>query len=98
MNPAEYMKQLGRDGSYLECDVQNLHELINLAKGGQPFPKMIVLKAGRLELTDPKHIAQFQKLLKKFALSEETAGMNSEQLGFYVFRTIFEYGLNDYVP
>jgi len=98
MNPSDYMKQLGRDGTYLECDVQNLHELINLAKGDQPFPKMIVLKAGRLELTDPNHIAAFQKLLKQFAISEETASMSSEQLGFYVFRKIFEYGLDDYKP
>ena len=93
MNPSEYMKQLGRDGTYLECDVQNLHELINLAKEEKSFPKMIVLKAGRLELTDPLHIENFQKTLKEFALSPETSEMSSEQLGFYVFRKIFENGL-----
>ena len=98
MNPQDYPKSLGRDGSYVECDVQRMADLIALAKTDRPFVKMLVLKFGRLELSDVKHLEALQNFLKQLDVTAETTGMSSEQIGFYLFRKIFEAGLNSFSP
>jgi hypothetical protein len=93
MEPKEYVKNLGRDGAYVEYDVRQLHKLIATVKENKPFPKMLVLRVGRLELSDASHIGQLEAWLKRLLSSHEIDGMNDEQVGFYVFRQIFEEGL-----
>ena len=96
MNPQEYMKTLGRDGTYKEFDVKNLKSLMDDVKSGTAFPKMIVLNNGRLELSNPTRIQQFENAVKTIGQSSEVDGMDSEQVGFYLFRKIFEKGLESF--
>jgi hypothetical protein len=93
MNQLDYLKLLGRDGSYVEFDVAKMPELVANSGDQATFPKMLVLKCGRLELSDPAHVEAFRLALAKLAKDPSVQDMNQEQLGFYVFRQIFEEGL-----
>ena len=93
MNPQEYMKNLGRDGAYVEADVRELQKLAIDLKAGELPPKMLDLKSIRLELTDQAHVEAFCNILKQYSDHKDTIGMDAEQLGFFVFRKVFEHGL-----
>jgi len=83
------MKELGRDGAYVECEAKALYATV---KPDVP-PKMLTLTATRLELTEEKQVELLCRLMKWMEGQPETAGMNDEQKSFYLFRRIFEYGL-----
>ena len=93
--PEEYMQLLGRDGAYVEYEISKLSELVKLAKQGDEFPKMITLLCGRLELSDVNDVKAFRNALQSYADNPETTGMSPEQLGFYVFKKIFETGIRN---
>ena len=92
-----HTQTIGRDGAYVEIDASQL------ATADLSHAKMIVLKAGRIEITDPKCV----ELLKGIQLftngnppptqidnsRDWTVGLTAEQKSFQLFKRIFEAGL-----
>lgn len=54
--------------------------------------KIIVLKAGRIEITDPETVEALKDFIHNFPKGE-IAGMDDAQKGFYLFNKIFQSGL-----
>jgi len=91
--PADRAKEIGRDGAYLEVDVKDL--LMSQRRNELPVASMVVLRCGRIELSDPLHVDRLQAIMKDVAESRDKdfAGMSDEQVGFAVFRKVFEMGM-----
>jgi len=87
MSSADYLKQLGRDGSYIEVDVQDLMTT-DLSQA-----KMVVLKCARLEMSAPKQVEQLKRVLEALKATDELRNMTNAQMGFFGFRMIFDTGL-----
>ena len=86
-NPEEYSKLLGRDRAYVEIEASNLIELAGSK------PKFVVIKANRLEVSDPACVDALVGILERMRGSAEAQGLSDEQLGFYIFKKVFEAGL-----
>ena len=94
MEAGEYVKTLGRDEAYVEMDVANMEPLLNAVRLGADFKaKQIVLKCGRLDLSEPRQLQAFMRCVAKMIDTQETKNMSDEQMGFYLFRKIFETGI-----
>ena len=86
--------KIGQDGAYQEFDVEDLSKLIGKLKEKKPlFVKHTVLKCGRLELSDPDHVVAFYKAVLHVLEREDVKELDERQVGFLVFREIFEKGL-----
>lgn len=91
---ADYTKTLGRDGSYLELDMDSLGQtLMQILKTGSEWPKQVVLKAGRFDITDPSYIEAFKNTFEWIARKGEKEGMSDKQIGFLFFKSVFDSGL-----
>lgn len=96
-NAVDYVKTLGRDGAYVELDMDTLGvALIKILEENGNWPKQIVFKAGRFEITDPEIVDVVKKAFEKIASSEETKDMTPKQIGFVFFKKIFEAGLKSF--
>ena len=90
----DLIKQLGRDGSYVEMDVSKMDAMIDALRNGTEFrPKMICLKQGRLDLSEPDQVQGFLSACSSLVDSPETEGMDNAQMGLWMFRKIFEAGI-----
>lgn len=90
--PTDYMHLLGRDGAYLEIEAENLAEAL-FDKPKDEWPKQIVIKNGRLDITDPNLIESMQIAFSWFSSRDEVRGLPLKQLGFLFFKTVFDSGL-----
>ena len=91
---SDYTKQLGRDGSYVEMDVTAMDAMIEALRNGTEFkPKMICLKQARLDLSEQGQVSDFLATCSELVDSPETEGMDNAQMGLWMFRRIFEAGL-----
>ena len=91
--PEDRAKEVGRDGAYLEANSKDLVKLMR--SGDLDLASMIVIRDSRLDLSSEEHVEGLKEAVKE-AFSDsstEVAGMDDEQISFYVFRTIFERGL-----
>ena len=87
----DYVKTLGRDGAYVELDMETLGATLKKGLENDNWPKQIVLKAGRFEITDPEIMDIVKKSFEKIASSEETKDMSPTQIGFVFFKKILPY-------
>ncbi len=95
---ADRSKQVGRDGAYLELDAQDL--VAACLSGDLQKAKMIVVKASRIELSDPAVVSALAEKIKKAAENWDSSnaindvrGMSKEQLSFYILLNIITVGL-----
>lgn len=91
-------KQVGRDGSYLELDAQDL--VSAYLNGELQKAKMVVLKSARIELSDPVVVSALADKIKNAAENWDSSnavndvkGMSGEQLSFYILLNIISVGL-----
>jgi hypothetical protein len=94
---ADRSKQVGRDGSYLELDAQDL--VAAHLNGDLQKAKMIVVKASRIELSDPAVVSALADKIKNASENwdssnavNEVGGMSKEQLSFYTMLNIITAG------
>ena len=87
MTPEEHLKSLGRDGSYVEVDATRL------VSAQFDNTKMIVLRATRVELSDPAEVEGLKRAIAVAKAEPSLSGLSEEQLSFYVFRQILKKGL-----
>ena len=96
-NPEEYTKLIGRDNAYIEVSASNLMKLVEVdnpvAEMMTKDPKFVVIRALRIEVSDPQQIQALLGILKRIKGSPEAVGLNSEQQSFLAFRKVFETGL-----
>lgn len=93
---ADYVKTLGRDGSYLEIDMTKIGEtLLGWIEEeiSTPWPKQIVLKASRFDITDVKVMSAMRKVFDDIFSQDENRGMSLAQISFLFFKKIFEIGV-----
>ena len=90
--PGDYMHLLGRDGAYLEIDAENIAEVL-FDKPKDEWPKQIVIKNGRLNITDPNLIESMQIAFSWFSSQDAVRGLQLKQLGFLFFKSVFDSGL-----
>jgi hypothetical protein len=96
---AEYVHSLGRDGSYVELDVMEAAEfLFWVLEDKKPWPRQMVIKASRLDVTDPKIMADFKAAFEAFVKSDEVRGLDYGQMGFLFFKKVFDTGLRGMTP
>ncbi|MCK9435371.1 MAG: hypothetical protein M0R32_11340 [Candidatus Cloacimonetes bacterium] len=90
----DYTKTLGRDGSYLELDMESFGEtLMKIIGEGKEWPKQIVLKAGRFDITDPNMITALKNSFEWFCKKEDFKDLSPYQIGFLFFQNVFDSGL-----
>ena len=87
MTPEEHLKSIGRDGSYIEVDATGL------VSASLENAKMIVLRALRVELSDPAEVEGLRRAIAAAKAEPSLSGLSEEQLSFYVFRQILKKGL-----
>jgi hypothetical protein len=85
------MHKKGRDGSYLELDVSKMGDLVKIVREGGEWPKMVVLKSFRIELSEQDHVEGLCCAIQAH-LDGETE-LNDDQIGFKAFRSSLEFGL-----
>lgn len=85
----------GGDDAYVEFNVEDMGILLDyIRKNKSNVPiKHLLLKCGRIELSDTKQIECFKNVLYDILNSEEGKSLNDAQFGFLAFRKIFEKGL-----
>ena len=76
---------VGRDGAYVELDVAQL------ATTDLSNAKMIVLKAARIEISDPLEISALKHLIAGQAMSQ--SNLDPVQKSFWLFKMIILSGL-----
>lgn len=90
----DYVKTLGRDGAYVELNMESFGtDLMKFLDDYGDWPKQMVLKAGRFDITDPEIMDLAKKAFRIISTSEETKDMNYKQIGFFFFKKVFETGL-----
>jgi hypothetical protein len=88
---AAEMGKKGRDGAYLELEMNNLISAVN--DGSMERAKMITLKGHRMELSDAKQIKAFMGVAKFWISHQKHTGLNDEQASASAIREIFVRGL-----
>lgn len=84
----------GGDDSYLEFDVDQMDELIDsVVESKNKSIKHLVLKSGRVSLSELEQIQSFKNAIWDLAGTNECKLMTKKQFGFFVFKKIFEKGL-----
>ena len=90
----EYAHKLGRDGAYLESDIENIGEILfDRLKEGEKWPSQVVLRAARYDITDPFYIEAMKISFEWFARQNEVRGMDTKQIGFLFFKNVLDAGL-----
>jgi len=86
--------ELGKDSAYLEINAEKMDAIIDAIRFCKPLNfKMIAIICQRIELSDPKLINNLKKAFADIIDSPETENFDNNQMGLYVFRKIFEKGL-----
>ena len=83
-------KEIGRDGAYLEVAASDI--LASSQSGELAKASMIVITSLRLDVSDPDTVAKFKALISKNHIAPQE--MNSEQASVFIFRKIFEKGID----
>jgi hypothetical protein len=92
-------KDIGRDGAYLEVDAC---DLVKASRNGDlDKAKMVVIKFGRLEMSDSVQVAQLKKVVEDVMAKNVKGGpgggeMSDEQGSFHALLQIVKKGL--YLP
>lgn len=87
-------EKLGKDGAYLELDAEKIDDIIAAVRFDKPLDfKMLTILCQRIELSDPKYIKAIKKAFNEIIDAPETENFDNKQMGAYVFRKIFEKGL-----
>lgn len=90
----DYVKTLGRDGSYLELDMETIGpSLMKIIGEDGSWPKQIVLKAGRFDITDPFYIEAMKITFEWISRKGKEEGLSDKQIGFLFFKNVFDAGL-----
>jgi len=86
--------ELGKDGAYLEINAEKMDSIIDAIRYDEPLEfKMLTILCQRVELSDEKQIEAIKRAFSEIIDSLETEGFDNKQMGTYVFRKIFEKGL-----
>jgi hypothetical protein len=96
---AERAKEIGRDGSYLEVDANGL--VAACRSGELQKAKIVVIRAARIELSDPEDVNALGKLMQHIMTclagvegkTFDVTGMDDEQASFYAVRKMLSNGL-----
>jgi len=99
---AERALEVGRDGAYLEIDAQDL--VAAYRKGDLQKAKIVVIKAARIEMSEPRDIDALQKLVAHTVtcltgMEDKTfdvTGMSDEQASFHAVRSALSNGLKQF--
>jgi len=91
-------QQFGKDGAYLEINAGEMEDIIDAIRFDEPLDfKMLTILCQRIELSDPKYIRAIKKAFIELIDAPETEGLDNKQMGAYVFRKIFEAGLESFI-
>ena len=86
--------ELGKDGAYLEINAEKMDNIIEAIRLDKPLEfKMLTILCQRVELSDEKHIRAIKMAFNEIIDAPETENFDNKQMGAYVFRKIFEKGL-----
>lgn len=85
------MNKKGRDGAYLEVEMDNF--ITAVKEGSIGKAKMVTLKGHRLELSDANQIKVFEDVAKHWMSIQESTGLNDEQSSSSAIREIFVRGM-----
>ena len=89
--------ELGKDGAYLEINAEKMDNIIEAIRLDEPLEfKHLTILAQRVELSDEKQIEAIKKAFYELIDSPDTEGFDNKQMGTYVFRKIFEKGLETF--
>jgi predicted component of type VI protein secretion system len=90
--------EIGKDGAYLELNVEKMDAIIDAVRYDQQLEfKSLTILAQRVELSDEKHIKAIKIAFSEIIDSLETEGFDNKQMGVYVFKKIFEKGLETFI-
>ena len=90
--------ELGKDGAYLEINAEKMDIIIDAIRYDEPLEfKSLTILAQRVELSDEKHIKAIKKAFCEIIDSPETEGFDNKQMGVYIFKKIFEAGLETFI-
>jgi len=91
-------QQFGKDSAYLELNAEKMDTIIDAIRFGEPLDfKMLTILCQRIELSDEKYIGAIKKAFAELIDAPETEGFDNKQMGIYVFRKIFEKGLESFI-
>jgi len=91
-------QELGKDDAYLELDVEKIDAIIDAIRTDKALDfKMLAVLCQRIELSDPKHIRAIKKAFSEIIDAPETESFDNRQMGLYVFKKIFEAGLETFL-
>ena len=82
------------DSAYAEIKSENLH---NLIKEENCKFKMLSILCSRIEISDPKYVDAIKMAIADIVASNEVNNLDDEQIGFYIFKKIFEKGLENWI-
>lgn len=88
-----FSKEYGKDGSYMEIETTEMSSFL-LEKSD--LPKMLVIKNNRISLNEDKYILALKQAFEEILAEESSSDMKQDQLSFYVFKRVFERGLETF--
>jgi len=89
--------ELGKDGAYLEINAEKMDGIIEAIRLDKQLEfKSLTILCERVELSDEKQIRAIKKAFSEIIDSPETEGFDNKQMGVYIFKKIFEAGLETF--
>jgi len=83
---------------YKELNVEKMEDIISDVRLDKPLDfDMVTVLCQRIEISDPKYVKALKSAFIQLINTHETEGFDDKQMGFYVFKTIFEKGLDAFV-
>lgn len=90
--------ELGKDSAYLEINAEKMDAIIDAIRYDEPLEfKYLTILCERVELSDVKQIDAIKRAFIEIIDAPETEGFDNKQMGVYVFRKIFEKGLENWI-